>query len=460
MIDTASTWKIALPAAAPRAGHTSEERSSPDLIATAQQIDAANGLSKWLSENDLSAMKDRDIEVLSRETSVLSTAAASSRSLWKAFPDTAAIPKAQEVAERFRSFLDENRRRAEQAESFGTSLGLAWHAPAAGNVETAERLAARLQISAKELSELATGVSRWLGIEPTIRDAAYLVTISSSLRGADLAAMSGSLPTRGLVEAAMGKLEDIDRISTDFQAEFGFDPSLHSLAAFGGVERAFASGRAQDFILATRKLGLTIKGAEQAQRAAALFKSHIAAVGSVGGGAWDDSGMNEACFARARLARSIRRRANVMPVDPGSLSTPLVEIELQDFTNAPAIEVLALNHDTRALIEDNIASAPDRAAVSELANEVAKKAIAIDEWVERQRGGLLLVDQDSSHAVVEAALARNPSRMEAGEGLTLSGESDLEQLEAHINWLGEAAMLPLSDQQLQAFLAHAARRAQ
>lgn len=452
-----NTWKISLPAATPRSANAAGADLSPAAAATAERLEAENDLSRWLSAGDIARMKDRDVAVLSTETISLATSATRNGALWKAFPDTTSARGAQELADRFRTAIEREKATAAAARDVCEELGLAWNSPALANVEAAEKSSARYGIASAELARLEKSILKWLGIRPTLRDASFLMAISASLRASDVSAMATHAGGRPEIEEAIKHLEDIDRLTAELTSEFAFDPSQHSLSAFGGIIRSFSSGRAQDFLSASRKLGIAIKGSEQAQKAAALLKKYIAAIGdATGTDVQTDGSRNAAVLARARLAQSIRRRTAIMAIDMASLTPPLPDIDLQDFGAYPGDDDLAANQDTRKLVEDNAATAPAGATISDLAAELDRRAAVIAEWTERQRRGLLFAEPGSDHAEIEDILAKNPVPLETASGLVLKDSNDLESLERHVHWLSEASMLPLSDSQLARFISHVA----
>ncbi|NTF16961.1 hypothetical protein G6L37_00780 [Agrobacterium rubi] len=448
-------WKLSLPAAAPRSGVIEASGNIQPTPSTEVRLEAENYLSRWLPAADIVGMMDRDIAVLYTETAILTSAATRDRSIWEAFPSSRSATEAQEFADRFRRSVEQERDTAAASRNICEQLGLVWNSPAIANVEAAERSAARYDIASAELSRLQKGVAKWLGLlRPTLRDASFLMAISASLRVADISAMAQQKASRAEVDEAIRHLDEIDRLADELSAEFAFDPSQHSLNAFGGIIRSFSSGRAQDFLAAARKLGIALKGSDQAQKAAALLKKYIAAIGdATGDGMQSDGNRNGAILARARFAKSIRRRADIMAIKMTSLTGPLPDIDLHRFDIYPGDGELATNIDTRALVEENVATAPAGATIADLAHELDRTAKMIAQWAERQRRGLLLSSPNASHIEVEAMLEKNPVPMEAS-GLVLRNSDDLANLESHIHWLSEAAMLPLSNDQLAFYIAH------
>jgi hypothetical protein len=127
---------------------------------------------------------------------------------------------------------------------------------------------------------------------------------------------------------------------------------------------------------------------------------------------------------------------------------------LLDFISYPGDEVLAVSPDTRKLIEDNAAATPAGTRIEGLSSELTRQAAAISRWVERHRRGIGLLAADGTHDQVEDMLQAIP---DTGFGPALETAQELEAAERHVQWLQEAMMLPLDDEQLAAFVGHLAR---
>jgi hypothetical protein len=457
MTDTIA-WKISLPSAAPRQG--TEPSPGPSAEMSPDRIKAEGELLPWLTAADLAGMKDRDVEVLAAESSALARTSSRDAALWKSFPEVKDIARGENLASLFKASVDLEKADGALSRSICDRLGFGWDSPAAANVEEAERTAVRYSAASEELSRLAVSTHDWLEVRPTLKDASFLLAISSSLRAADFAAMAdyeGSMPE---IDQAVGVIEEIDRISADLIADFSFDPGQHSLHAFGGVIRAFSSGRAQDFLTAARKLGISPKGPEKAQRAAALLRSYVNAVSDLSGSpAGTDAAHATAILAKARLSLSIRRRCEVLAIDRDRIPAALRHIETRNMSLYPGHDGLAVNADTKKLIEDNSTSAPEGALVSDLAAELDRQASAIRDWIARQRRGLMLAQSGSTHADIEEILLKNPLPVTDESGWTVICGSDLEALERHLQWLHDASLLPLSDELLSRYLEKVAAEA-
>jgi hypothetical protein len=446
----AIAWKISLPASAPR------HAAALDPVAqkpaqSLERADAEKALAPWLSTADVARMKDRDVIILAAETTAAAASATSSSSVWRLFPNVGDIPSAEGLIADFKASVALEKERGREARALCASLGLEWNSSATSNTDTAEKIAARYTSAADELGRLSQSLQAWTGCAPTVHDVTFVTAIAASLRLADIPALSGAAGRREEVDRARGMIEDLDKAAADLVAEFSFDPSEHSPAAFGGLSRAFASGRAQDFVAAARKLGITPKAPEQAQRAAALLKKYIAAVLDVAPSGGDQ---HAGIIARARLAQSIARRADILGVDLQLLSPPMRDVDLLDFISYPGDEVLAVNPDTRKLIEDNAAATPAGTLIEGLSSELTRQEAVISRWVERHRRGIGLLAADGTHEQVEDILQANP---DTGFGPALETAQELEAAERHVQWLQEAMMLPLDDEQLAAFVGHLAR---
>jgi broad specificity phosphatase PhoE len=446
----AIAWKISLPASAPR------QAAVPDSAVqkpgrSQERADSEKALSPWLSTADVARMKDRDVIVLAGETSSAAASASRSSNIWRLFPNVGDIPSAERMIADFKASVALERELGREARALCESLGLEWKSSATANTDTGEKIAARYASASEELGRLSQSLQAWTGCAPTIHDVTFVTAVAASLRLADIPALSGAVGRREEVDRARGMIEDLDKAAADLVAEFSFDPSEHSPAAFGGLSRAFASGRAQDFLAAARKLGITPKGPEQAQRAAALLKKYIAALLDV---APSGSDRHADIIARARLAQSVARRADVLGIDLQLLSPPIRQVDLLDFSAYPGDEVLTANPDTRKLIEDNGAATPAGTLIEGLSSELTRQAAAISRWVERHRRGIRLLAADGTHDQVEDMLQANP---DTGFGPALATAQELEAAETHVQWLQEAMMLPLDDEQLAAFVGHLAR---
>jgi hypothetical protein len=444
------SWKISLPASAPRPLDPIPQQAPQT---TGERDEGRAALAGWLPASDLAFMKDKDIRVLAGETSTLMASASHHAQVWKFFPNASDIPAAERLIADFQASLSQEAEQSEAARGLSETLGLDWNSPAMPNIEAAEKLVVRYAASMQELDRLARSLLDWTGTAPRLSDAAFIAAISASLRAADITALSRSSATRSEVDHARTVLDELDRISADLVSEFSFDPGEHSIAVFGGISRAFSQGRAQDFLSAARKLGINPKGPEQAQRGAALLKKYITGLNELAPAATDSS-HQASILARARLAQSIQRRADILSIDEKLLSPSVRDIDLLDFSRYPGDGALALNPDTRKLIEDNAAMTAE-ATVADLSAGVHWQTMAISMWIERTRRGASLLQPTCTHDQVEEVLRANPAPVTNDAGARIGSMSDLEALDRHVQWLHEAAMLPLSDEQLDAFVAHA-----
>lgn len=449
----AISWKISLPAAAPRPA-AAPDPGTPKPSQSQERADAEKTLASWISPAELARMKDRDVIILAGEASSATATASRSASIWNLVPNVGDIASAERMITDFREAVALEKKLGADARELCASLGLEWKTSATANTDAGEKIASRYGSAADELNRLSQSLRTWTGCDPTIHDVTFITAISASLRLADIPAMSGAAAMREDVDRASGMIDELDKAAADLVAEFSFDPTEHSAAAFGGISRAFSHGRAQDFIAAARKLGITPKGPDQAQRAAALLKRYIAAMLEADPtGGWQHAGV----IARARLAQSVARRADILGVDPKLLSPQIRDVHLLDFSSYPGDEVLAVNPDTRKLIEDNAATTPAGTPVEGLSAELTRQAEAISGWVERHRRGIGLLAADGTHEQVEEVLQANPAQIRFGPQLETVQE--LEAAEKHVQWLHEVMMLPLDDGQLKAFVAHVAGQA-
>lgn len=456
-MSTSINWKIALPTAAPRAATaqdaTAEVRPAPSVERRA----AEKALSGWMGTDQVRTMRDKDVAILASETSALAASASRNARIWSLLPNIGDIPEAERLIAEFRTSVAEEKERGIEAKALCEALGFEWKGSATASTDAGEKIAARYASAADETLKLSRALMAWTGSDPTIQDATFVIAISASLRLADVQAMSGGTGRREEVDRARGMIDELDKAAAELVAEFSFDPTEHSAAAFGGLSRAFASGKAQDFLAAARKLGITPKGPEQAQRAAALLKRYIAgllevAPSTVGGD------HHAGIIARARLALSIARRSDVLGIDFQLLSPSVRDIDLLDFNAYPGDVGLTINPDTRKLIEDNAAATPVGTPVEGLSSELTRQAESISVWIERQRRGIELLGSDGTHDEVEQVLQANPSQFGFG-GPALETAQELEAAERHVQWLQEAMMLPLDDARLAAFVAHLASHA-
>lgn len=449
-------WKIALPTAATRAAPPQEKAAEQRSAPSEERRAAEETLSGWLGAFHIRTMKDKDVEILASETSSLAERASRNHRIWHLFPNIADIPTADRLIFEFRNAAAREQERGIEAKALCKLLDLDWNGSATTNIDAGNKIAARYASSAGEVGTLAQAIERWTGTPSTIQDASFIIAISASLRLADIQSMSGATGRRDEVERARGMIDELDKAAAELSAEFSFDPSEHSAASFGGISRAFASGRAQDFLAAARKLGITPKGPDQAQRAAGLLKKYIAGLAEVAPSS--AKGDHPAgVIARARLALSVARRTEVLGIDLQRLSPSVRDIDLLDFSLYPEDDILSISPDTRKLIEDNATSTPVGTPVVDLSAELSRHAGAITEWIERQRRGLAMLGADGTHDQVETALHMTPQP--DGSGPALETMQELKSAEEHVLWLHEAMMLPLADEQLAAFVAHLAERA-
>ncbi|MNU37240.1 hypothetical protein D3C71_258920 [compost metagenome] len=449
-------WKIALPTAATRAAPPQEKAAEQRPVSSEERKVAEEALSGWLGAVHIRTMKDKDVEILASETSSLAERASRNSRIWHLFPNIADIPTADRLISEFRDAAAREQERGAESKALCKLLDLDWNGSATGNIVAGDRITARYTSAAGEVGTLAQALETWTGTAPTIQDASFIIAISASLRMADIQAMSGATGLREEVDRARGMIDELDKAAAELIAEFSFDPSEHSAASFGGISRAFASGRAQDFLAAARKLGITPKGPDQAQRAAGLLKKYIAGLAEVApssAGGDHPAGV----IARARLALSVARRTEVLGIDLQRLSPSVRNFDLLDFGFYPVDGIQTISPDTRKLIEDNAVATPVGTPVEGLSSELSRQADAIAEWIERQRRGLSLLGADGTHDQVETILQMNPQP--EGFGPSLENMQELEAAEEHVLWLHEAMMLPLADEQLAAFVAYLAGRA-
>lgn len=449
-------WKIALSASATRAVQPQEKATDQEPFPSEERKIAEEALSDWLGAADIRAMKDKDVGILASETSLLAERASRNSRIWSLFPNIADISSAERLIIEFKSSAAREQERGVEARVLCEALDLDWKGSATTNVDAGDKISARYVSAADEVRTLAKALETWTGTAPTIQDASFIIAVSASLRLADIQAMSGATGRREEVDLARGMIDELDKAAAELIAEFSFDPSEHSASSFGGISRAFASGRAQDFLAAARKLGITPKGPDQAQRAAGLLKKYIAGLAEV---ASSSSGGDHPAgiIARARLALSVARRTEVLGIDLQRLSPSVRNFDLLDFGSYSADGILTISPDTRKLVEDNAVATPVGTPVEGLSSELSRQADAIAEWIERLRRGLSLLGADGTHDQVETILQMNPQP--DGSGPSLETMQELEAAQEHVLWLHEAMMLPLADEQLAAFVAHLAGRA-
>jgi hypothetical protein len=452
-------WKISLPAAAPRAAPTQEAVAETRLPPSEERRVAEEAISGWVSAGDVVIMKDRDLSILAEETTALKTSASQDAGIWQAFPNAASISDAEQLIAGFVTALEREAMASAKSRSVINMIGLDWNGSARSNTDKAEDTLIRYLNATSNIDQLCEAIQSWLGVPVTMRDAAFLIGISASLKSADVIAIGNSIATREEVRSAQAGLDKLGRLGSGLQEEFGFDPAQHSHAAFGGLLRAFASKRASDFLTAAKKLGIVIKGPDQAQRAATLLKDYIAAqtelLSRPDGSRRPDDFM-DSLTARARLAQSIQRRIEILGFDSALISPKIADIDLQNFNGFPGHQVFDFYADTRRLIDDNLDITDRSTPVAALSAELRRQAEELAVCTERLRRGLLHATPESTHDDIEAALKKHPEPVTGENGHVLKNSADMETLQRHVQWLLDASMLPLSDDQLEAFLAYAA----
>jgi hypothetical protein len=445
-------WKISLPALAPRPSAV-PTKSVVALDPPQKIVEAQQTLSAWLSPIDMSHLKDRDLVILASETVALCEAASKNPIIWKAIPGVREIASGERLVEDLKSAIAHEEELGRDARATCEFTGLEWDTPASANIQAAKIISERYSSSAAEIAALSAALTTWTGVPASIHDAVFIMSISSSLRHSDIPAMSGTRGAKDEVDRALGVVTDLDKAAAELNSEFSFDPSDHAPSAFGGIARAFASGKAQDFLSATRKLGIRLKGPDQAQRAASLLRTYVDALNAIG-----LDTRHADVFARARLSQSILRRADVLDIDLQKLSPTMRDVALLDFSAYPADTILSLSSDAQKLIEDNAAYVPAGTSINDLADELNRQVERLQGWVARQQRGLALIGENGTHEDVEIALRTHPSAA-ADQELALQSAEHIEPAEKHLQWLHEATMLPLSDEQLDAFVDHAAKQA-
>lgn len=461
-------WMMKLPVAAPeRKRVPSESATRQDQRLNNEMTAAVNKMSSWLGFDYAAEMTIRDVAALKAALAPLRDTACQNESLWTAVPDASFIPHAESLVSSFRDACVLERQRREASSKFIETVGVTKGSSVSGSLGEAAIMQDRYENALGEIALISRLLRQTLGVpNPTLEDAVFLAGVLPSLRSADARALDLAVPTGSdlsLIAASRAKMTEIsDRMKQDF----AFEPILHGADALGGIRRAFATRHAPDFLAAARKLGAVVNDAGQAKMAASLMLEYIQADDEITSIALrlrstysPESAslgrIKEALVERSRLMQSIERRRSVIVLNESNLSEGLALLG-QGYIDPILFETDAgMNSDTRKLLEDNIAGVGGGELLADFIANLTLVLGGLSEWIEDTNKNLGLSSfEDMSHADFDAYLQEHPALVSCPTiGYHIYSNEQADEIVRHVAWLREAAMLPLSDEKLAAYLA-------